>query len=764
MTGISASQPTILVLDDLHWADGPTLLLFRHLLRSASRAALMIVVCYRDVELPRGHPLADLLADLRREPSVTWITLGGLSETETGDLLRALAGRSFGPALAAALQHETGGNPFFLEELLQHLMETDALPVAGPGRDDDVDLTSLTLPEGVRDVVVRRLRRLPESVTDVLSVASAIGPDFDAALLGRATERPAAEVLESLDLAAAARLVHEHSGRMGWYAFSHALVRQTLYAELGSARRAQAHASVGLALEEGAVDPPAAVLALHYAQAVLLVGAPKAIEHTTRAGHEALADLAFEDAASYFERALALLEEHEPGDTAHRIELLTDLANALDFVDERAGVDTAFRAVDAARAHGTPEQLARGRRVRRADPCGHGPPGRGRRAPRRRARRPRGRASGAPRPADDAPGLQVRRPPAPRPGRSSARRCRAHAGADRRRSGDVVRRALHSGREPGGHGGHRGTGGSRGGARGTRPDRRRASVDVRPPGPGRRTPGACRRRRTDRDDRRPRGVGDELRWPSAHLYATQWRATQALLEGRFDDVRMHGNEMRRYARAYRGVAGMQSVQAFYVAREQGELGNIAPLERIAEEARANMYSRAMLALAQLESGDEIAARQSLAIAAAADFHRGGNESAWPAGLALLSEVAVDGGDAAHAAVLYELLSPFADRLLAALVGLACLGAADRYLGMLCTVLRRWDAAEQHFDRAVALEERIRGPALLVRTRYWQACFLRARGGPGDDRAARALFGSVSDETARLGMARLGAQAAEALAT
>ncbi len=259
-------------------------------------------------------------------------------------------------------------------------------------------------------------------------------------------------------------------------------------------------------------------------------------------------------------------------------------------------------------------------------------------------------------------------------------------------------------------------------------------------------------------------VGDELRWPSAHLYATQWRATQALLEGRFDDVRMHGNEMRRYARAYRGVAGMQSVQAFYVAREQGELGNIAPLERIAEEARANMYSRAMLALAQLESGDEIAARQSLAIAAAADFHRGGNESAWPAGLALLSEVAVDGGDAANAAVLYELLSPFADRLLAALVGLACLGAADRYLGMLCTVLRRWDAAEQHFDRAVALEERIRGAALLVRTRYWQACFLRARGGPGDDRAARALFGSVSDETARLGMARLGAQAAEALAT
>jgi hypothetical protein len=258
-------------------------------------------------------------------------------------------------------------------------------------------------------------------------------------------------------------------------------------------------------------------------------------------------------------------------------------------------------------------------------------------------------------------------------------------------------------------------------------------------------------------------VGDELRWPSAHLYSTQWRATQALLEGRFDDVRTYGNEMRRYARAYRGVAGMQSVQAFYVAREQGELANIAPLERIAEEARGNVYSRAMLALAQLESGDEIAARESLDIAAAAHFHRGGNESAWPAGLGLLSEVAVAGGAPAHAAVLYDLLSPFAGRLVAALVGLACLGAADRYLGMLCTVLTRWDAAEQHFDRAVALEERIRGPALLARTRYWQACFLRARGRSGDDRAALALLGSVGEETARLGMRRLGAQAAEARA-
>jgi hypothetical protein len=126
---------------------------------------------------------------------------------------------------------------------------------------------------------------------------------------------------------------------------------------------------------------------------------------------------------------------------------------------------------------------------------------------------------------------------------------------------------------------------------------------------------------------------------------------------------------------------------------------------------------------------------------------------------MLTEVAAVGGAVSPAATLYELLSPFAGRLLSMVLGLACLGAADRYLGMLSTLLGRWDEADAHFVRAVALEERILGDALLPRTRFWHARLLLQR---GDAAAGRALLTRVVSETSTLGMRQLNAQA-EALA-
>ena len=166
LVGITATQPALLVLDDLQWADKPTVLLFRHLLRGVTRAPLLVLGCYRDVDVPRGHTIADLLADLRREPSVTWIPLSGLSEDESQELPRTRAGRDVGARLVGALHHETDGNPFFLEELLRHLDETDGSALL----DDDVtaglDVDDLELPDTIRDVIVRRLRRLPGPVGD----------------------------------------------------------------------------------------------------------------------------------------------------------------------------------------------------------------------------------------------------------------------------------------------------------------------------------------------------------------------------------------------------------------------------------------------------------------------------------------------------------------------------------------------------------------------------------------------------------------------
>ena len=204
VTGITATRSAILILDDLHWADKPTLLLLRHIVRSVQDAGLLIVVCYREMELARGHPLADLVADLRREPFATWVGLGGLSEDETRTLLQGLALSDVDSSLSAALHRETGGNPLFLEELLRHLMETD-VPLGGSDSEPPIDLTALDLPDGVRDVVARRLRRMPSPVNDMLSLAAVIGFEFDAALVARAAQRPIEEILDALDQAADAR-------------------------------------------------------------------------------------------------------------------------------------------------------------------------------------------------------------------------------------------------------------------------------------------------------------------------------------------------------------------------------------------------------------------------------------------------------------------------------------------------------------------------------------------------------------------------------
>ena len=208
ITGIAATQPIMLVLDDMHWADQPTLQLSRHLLRAAQHAAILAVGCYRDHELERGHPLTDVLADLRRDQSVTWVSLRGLSQSATAHLVRSIAGDDVTAALVDTLHRETGGNPLFLEEVVRHLIETDALAAGGA---HTVDLGRLDLPQGVRDVVTRRVRRLPDDVGDLLGLGSVVGPEFDVTLIARLARKPIDEVLDLLDDAIGRRTRHRAS-------------------------------------------------------------------------------------------------------------------------------------------------------------------------------------------------------------------------------------------------------------------------------------------------------------------------------------------------------------------------------------------------------------------------------------------------------------------------------------------------------------------------------------------------------------------------
>lgn len=291
MGAVSASTPVILVLDDLHWAAKPTLLLLRHLLRFGEHARVQIIGTYRSTDLDRSHPLAAMLADLNRDGIASRLQLGGL---ERNDVTAYLAAAGYDDEdLARALASVTGGNPFFLIEALRHVDESG-------GRWDPS-----TLPQGVREAVTRRLSRLTAETNKALGAAAVVGSRFAVYLVERVLDQ---DLVDAFDEACKAGIVVEEPG--GRYRFNHALVRQSLLAELASVRRMRLHQRIAAALEsEPGADDLLAELAYHYFECAWAGNAAKAVDYCRRAADQAMARLAYEGAANLYDRALHALEE-----------------------------------------------------------------------------------------------------------------------------------------------------------------------------------------------------------------------------------------------------------------------------------------------------------------------------------------------------------------------------------------------------------------------------------------------------------------------
>jgi len=311
----STSAPVVLVLDDLHWAAKPTLLLLRHLLRFGEHARVQVVGTYRSTDLDRSHPLAAMLADLNRDGTANRLALGGLDEEDVTAYL-VEAGYD-DEELARALVSVTGGNPFFLIEALRHVDESD-------GRWDPS-----TLPQGIREAVSRRLSRLPAETNKALAAAAVVGSGFAVELVERVVGD---DLLDAFDEAATAGIVIEEPG--GRYRFNHALVRQSLLAELASVRRMRLHQKIAAALEAepGADDELLAELAYHYFECAWSGNAGKAVEYCRRAADQAMARLAYEGAADLYDKAVHALEEIDdelPDRVAVQAELLVARCEAL---------------------------------------------------------------------------------------------------------------------------------------------------------------------------------------------------------------------------------------------------------------------------------------------------------------------------------------------------------------------------------------------------------------------------------------------------
>jgi class 3 adenylate cyclase len=327
---IAASQraPLVVVLDDLHWADKGTIAMLRHVARFAPKERLLLLGAYRDVELDRQHPLADALGALRRETNYERILLRGLATDQVGELISTLAEQEVPQGLVDAISRETEGNPFFIREVLLHLIDTGAIyRKEGIWTSDATSIEELGIPEGVRQVIGRRLSRLSEDANRMLTAASAASAAFrfETAAAVAGLEEEAA--LDALDQALAAQLLRPAVQAQS-YEFTHALIRHTLYAELNPSRQVRLHRRMAEELERvyGAqAGERAGELAYQYHRSAALPGAERGVEHALAAAERAEAAAAHEEAASFLRMALELLPE---GD-ARRPRLLARLGFAL---------------------------------------------------------------------------------------------------------------------------------------------------------------------------------------------------------------------------------------------------------------------------------------------------------------------------------------------------------------------------------------------------------------------------------------------------
>ncbi|MGH7289465.1 MAG: ATP-binding protein, partial [Myxococcota bacterium] len=299
----SQQAPLVLVFDDLHWADEASLRALEFLAPELRSAALLVIGTFRDVEVRRDHPLSRLLGALAREPACERIGLRGLERDEVGALVAAVAGTAPSAAWTRTVHEMTEGNPFFVFELARLLGEESDQGARTPP-------SALELPQSVRDAIGRRLDGLSADCNDVLRTASVLGRAFDLALLGRVTSLSPDDLLDRLGEALAAHVLVEGEDRAGHYAFAHALVRQTLYAELRAPQRVRLHRRSAEALEgilAASDEPPLSEIAYHYFEAATGGVAKQAVAAAERAAERAHGLLAYEESARLYEQALEAL-------------------------------------------------------------------------------------------------------------------------------------------------------------------------------------------------------------------------------------------------------------------------------------------------------------------------------------------------------------------------------------------------------------------------------------------------------------------------
>ena len=351
LKNVAHNDPLLIVIDDLHDADQPSLQMLRFVARETKHERILVVGTYRDTEVRQSPELGKLIGDLIREGRT--VSIAGLSQAEVGEFIERSSAKKATDKLVEDLYHATDGNPLFVDGVVR-------LPAAeGKLERTGFDGAAFKIPDGVRESIRRRLAALSDETNSMLSIAAVIGNEFEMRLLERVSGHSPEQIVEQTDEAVRIGILKTEAPGFGRQQFSHALIREVLYDDLAANRRVELHGDIGAAIEEihkGDLKPQLAALAHHFRAARV---AQKAIDYSIDAGEAAYAIFAYKAASLGWQAALRLMEEHniEPQNQARLLERLATLMYVTDLSDPK-GMEYLARALKIYEESGQTERVA----------------------------------------------------------------------------------------------------------------------------------------------------------------------------------------------------------------------------------------------------------------------------------------------------------------------------------------------------------------------------------------------------------------------